>query len=529
MQHGADIASLDINPLIATAQGCTAVDARVLLRSAGESVGSAEAPSADLRCLLHPRSIAVIGASSDGKGSGNAFIRNLRSFGFAGELFIVHPSAADIDGVPCFPSLGALPQPVDYAYVAIPAAKVPAVLASAQGRVAFAQVMSSGFAEVAGGEALQAELLASARQGGVRVVGPNCLGLHATRARVSFIDQVVAEPGPFAVISQSGGMGVDILRRGQARGVRFSHLVTVGNSADVSPVEILREMLADDSVGVIGMYLESVADGRALLDVLRAQQTSGRPAKPVVLLKGGTTEQGQRAAASHTGALASNERLWSALCEQTGMARVDTLDTFIDAALTFQLLTPNVTAPTRNVCLFGNGGGTSVVACDTFARHGMAISPFSPDVVNALEALQLPPGASVLNPIDTPVGVLKKGDGAIAEQILRIVYQSGEADAVVLHLNLPVILGYHDRSLLDNLFQAALRAREASPRQTHFTLVLRSDGSGPIDDLRRAYREDAIARGIVVYDELPQAAEALSALASVERHGHRQLTARHPS
>nr|MBF0685951.1 CoA-binding protein [Pseudomonas sp.] len=522
MQHHTEIASLDINPLIATPTGCTAVDARVLLQPVGGAQPATDlpTPSPSLARLLHPRSIAVVGVSSDGRGSGNAFIRHLRNFGFEGQLFIVHPSATEIDGVACYRSLCELPQDVDYAYVAVPAERVPAVLAAAQGRVAFAQVMSSGFAEVSGGEALQAELIASARQGSVRIIGPNCLGLHSTRARVSFIDKVVDTAGPFAVISQSGGMGVDILRRGQARGVRFSHLITIGNSADVSAVEILREMLADDNVGVIGMYLESVSDGRALLEVLQSQPAWG--GKPVLLLKGGTSLQGQRAAASHTGALASNERLWAALAQQTGVAMVNTLDEFIDCALTFQLLEPNYVQPTRNVCLFGNGGGTSVVACDTFARHALGISPFSPGTVAQLDALQLPPGASVLNPIDTPVGVLKKDEGAIAEEILRIVYRAAEADAVVLHLNLPVILGYHDESLLSNLFQAALRAREASERRVHFVLVLRSDGSESIDNLRRIYRDDAISRGIVVYDELPQAAQALSTLAWVEHHGQRR-------
>jgi len=523
MQHSHEIASLDINPLIATPDGCIAVDARVLLQPAPPDGTKARpaVPTASLARLLHPQSIAVVGVSSDGRGSGNAFIRHLRSFGFAGQLFIVHPSATEIDGIACYPSLGDLPQEVDYAYVAVPAARVPSVLAAAGGRVAFAQVMSSGFAEVSGGESLQAELLESACQGGVRVVGPNCLGLHSTRARVSFIDKVVDTAGPFAVISQSGGMGVDILRRGQARGVRFSHLITIGNSADVSAVEILREMLGDKDVGVVGMYLESVSDGRALLDVLQSQQALGHKLKPVLLLKGGTSVQGQRAAASHTGALASDERLWAALAEQTGVAMVETLDEFIDCALTFQLLEPNTAQPTRNICLFGNGGGTSVVACDTFARHGLSISPFSSTTVQELEALQLPPGASVLNPIDTPVGVLKKDEGAIAEEILRIVYRSAQADAVVLHLNLPVILGYHDESLLGNLFQGALRAREASERKVHFALVLRSDGSEAIDNLRRTYRDDAIGRGIAVYDELPQAAHALSALAWVERYGQR--------
>ncbi len=522
MRHGNDIASLDINPLIATPTGCTAVDVRVLLTTSTSESTTTHSPSltTSLTRLLYPDSIAVVGVSSTGRGPGNSFIRNLREFGFAGKLFIVHPTADKVDNIACYRSLGDLPQVVDYAYVAVPAEQVPSVLAAANGRVAFAQVMTSGFAEISGGDVLQTELLESARQGRVRVVGPNCLGVHSTRARVSFINKVSDTVGSFAVISQSGGMGVDILRRGQARGVRFSHLITIGNSADVSAVEILHEMLADNDVGVIGMYLESVSDGRALLQVLRSQQLAGGKPKPVLLLKGGISVQGQRAAASHTGALASNERLWAALAQQTGVAMVNTLDEFIDCALTFQLLEPNYAQPMKNICLFGNGGGTSVIACDTFSRYQLEISPFSSDTVAQLEALQLPPGASVLNPIDTPVGVLKKDEGAIAEQILGIVYGSAQADAVVLHLNLPVILGYHDESLLDNLFQAALRTRRASERKVHFALVLRSDGSEAIDNLRRAYRDAAIQQGIVVYDELPQAAQALSALSAVERYVH---------
>jgi acyl-CoA synthetase (NDP forming) len=522
IRHQAMVSSLDVNPLIASGEGCVAVDARIMLRTSEThhpAIPASPKQANNLSRLLSPRSIVVVGASSDGSGLGNAYIRNLKSFGFSGSLSIIHPTARSIDGVPCYASLGALPEAVDYAYVAIPAARVPATLAAAAGRLAFAQVISSGFAEVAGGESLQTELLEGARRGGVRVVGPNCLGLHSTRARVTFIDKVVDTVGTFGVITQSGGLAVDLLRRGQARGVRFSHLVTIGNSADVSVVEILDELIGDQDTKVIGLYLESVADGRALFDSLCARFAIGRSPKPVVLLKGGTSSQGQRAAQSHTGALASDERIWSALAQQTGVVRVDTLDAFIDAALTFQLIQPNYARPTHRVCLFGNGGGTSVIACDTLARHGLAVLPFAPAIIKQLEALNLPPGASVLNPIDTPAGVLSKNEGALVEAILNIAHRAGDVDAIVVHLNLPVIVGYYDETLLRNLIEAAIRSRDAATRKVHFMLVLRSDGSAAIDDIRRKYRGEAVARGIPVYDEMPQAAQALAALAWVERHG----------
>lgn len=530
LQHESMIASLDLNPLIATADGCVAVDARVLLRAGpapAQVTPETSLPANNLHQLLAPRSIAVVGASSDGTGSGNSFIRNLQGYGFEGRLSIIHPTAQVIDGIPCYPSLGALPEAMDYAYIAIPAARVPPLLAAANGRVAFAQVMSSGFAEVEGGEKLQMELLDSARKGGMRIIGPNCLGLHSTRARVTFIDKMLDTVGQFAVISQSGGMGVDILRRGQARGVRFSHLITIGNAADVSVVEILDELLNDPDTKVIGLYLESVPDGRALFNAFQSRFGIGKPPKPVVLLKGGTSLQGQRAAQSHTGAMASSERLWAALARQSGVALVDTLDAFIDAALTFQLIQPNYARPTQQVCLFGNGGGTSVIACDALARHELSVASFAPEIINELEALQLPPGASVINPIDTPVGVLNKNQGAIVEAMLNIVHRIDNIDAIVLHLNLPVIVGYYDESLLRNLVEAAVRSRDAAKRNVHFMLVLRSDGSAAIDDIRRGYRDDAIARGIAVYDEIPQAAQALAALAWVERHGAARSHKRH--
>jgi len=526
VQHQGAIASLDINPLIATRDDCRAVDARVVLQSSrGDMSGVASKPAskpvseADLNRLFYPRSIAVVGVAGDGRGPGNAFIRNLRSFGFAGALSVVHPTASEIAGIPCFPTLGCIPDPVDYCYVAIPAARVPEVLEQANGKVAFAQVMSSGFAETPDGARLQEELVRSARAGGVRIIGPNCLGLHAAQSRVTFIDRMSGEAGSFGVISQSGGIGVDVLRHGQAKGLRFSHLLTIGNAADVSAVELLGHMLEDDQVSVVGMYLESVPDGRALLAVLRARLKGGKSPKPVLLLRGGRSAQGRRAALSHTGALTSEERVWEALAAQAGVVQVDTLEEFIDCAVMFQQVEPDFDRPTSNVCLFGNGGGASVLACDSFDREGLSIKTFSDGLVERIGALGLPPGASVLNPIDTPVGVLSKDDGAIAARILDIVYGSGEVSAIVLHLNIPVILGYYGEALFDRLVESAMAVRAGHVGKGHFVLVLRSDGSEEVDRRRRVYREKALAHGVAVFNGLPQVARALAALATLERYG----------
>jgi acyl-CoA synthetase (NDP forming) len=239
--------------------------------------------------------------------------------------------------------------------------------------------------------------------------------------------------------------------------------------------------------------------------------------KPVVLLKGGRTRDGQRAALSHTGALASDERLWSALARQTGAALVDTLDEWIGALLAFQLLVPNRARPTARIVLFGNGGGASVLAADAFARRGFAIASFGAATRAALAGLDLPAGASVKNPIDVPANVLRRDEAAVARRILTAIHAAGEADAVVIHLNMPVILSYRDSDMLGNLLAAALATAKGEMGRSHLVLVLRSDGEPEIEAQKQECRRRALAAGIPVYDEIADAAAALAALAQFER------------
>jgi acyl-CoA synthetase (NDP forming) len=382
--------------------------------------------------------------------------------------------------------------------------------------------MSSGFAEVEGGEALHHALLAAAASAGVRVLGPNCLGTHSPRGRMTFFDGVDPEPGSVGILSQSGGLSLDILRRGRVRGVRLSALVTMGNCADLGIADLLEYLLADPDTRVIGLYIEDAKDARRIFELLRG---AGAGRKPVVLLRGGQTRDGQRAAASHTGSLASDHRLWQALARQTGVAMVETLDGFLDALLAFQLLTPRAGSPVRCVALFGNGGGTSVLATDAFARLGFAVPPFGGAARAALAALPVPPGSSLANPIDVPANALRLEEGRVAEAILRAVVAHAAPDAFVMHLNMPVLLGYAEVDLPGALMASALRVRADFPQAGHFVLVLRSDGDVATEELRRTYRARALAAGIPVLDELPAAAAALAAVRTHERFLHHEAEA----
>lgn len=405
--------------------------------------------------LFLPRTVAIVGASTKGTALANIFIRRIQSYGFTGPIYPIHPTADTIEGLKAYSHLCDTPETIDYAYIAVAAAQVPQLLARANGHVRYAQVISSGFGESQDGQALEQELVAAARAGGVRVLGPNCMGIYTPRGKITYTEVASSEIGSVGVVSQSGGLGTDIIRRGLVRGIKFSGLVSLGNSADVSAVDLLKFYLADQQTRVIGLYLESAKNGRELFDVLR----NARARKPVIILKGGRTVDGAIAASSHTGALAGDDRAWSALAKQTGSVLVETLNDFINQLLAFSYLTPRPDKPTRHVVMFGNGGGASVLGTDAFSRMGLRVPRFDEKTLEVLGRIQLSPGTSIANPIDAPVGTMQQNDGQVAEKILDAVFSNADPHALVMHLSMPAFSGRTKAEVLENLILAALRSK----------------------------------------------------------------------
>lgn len=478
--------------------------------------------------LFSPNTVAVVGASSSGSGRQNVFIRRIRDLGFSGAIYPIHPTAREIDGLPAYPTLGATPQPIDYAFIGIAGSAVPDVLMAGAGRVRFAQVISSGFGETEGGTALQERLVAAAHAGGMRLLGPNCLGIYTPRGRITFTETKSQENGPVGIISQSGGLGTDIVRRGSIRGLRFSGVVTLGNCADLGSSDLLEFYLADPQTKIIGLYIEAAKDGRRLFEILRA----AKAVKPVVILKGGRTSEGSAAASSHTGALAGDYKVWVALSRQTGCVLVDTLDRFLDALLMFQQLTPRIDHGTKQpprIVLLGNGGGTSVLAADYFSDLGLPVVPFEKATRDALSELNLPAGTSVANPIDCPAGSLQQEDGLIAEKLLDAVYRLARPGILVMHLNMTPFVGQAKPRVLENLMKAVLRVQIRYPGQAHFMLVLRSDGEPRLEARKRSFRRRALKFGIPVFDELSNAGHALTALRQYECFIHSRALTRGPA
>ncbi len=461
--------------------------------------------------LMKPRAIAVVGASATSHNRANLFIDKLRAFGYPGTIYPVHLKAPEVEGLKAYPTLGDIPEPVDYAYVAIPAKAVPGAVAAAKGNCKFAHITSSGFAEIEEGQDLQKELVAAAHQNGVRLLGPNCNGGYSPEGRLTQTHGLSDEVGVIAIVSQSGGVCTDSLRRGGAQGLRFRSVMSLGNSADIGPSDLLAFHMADPKTKAIGLYMESVDDGRRFFETLK--RANGK--KPVVLLKGGQSLDGSRAVGSHTGTLAGDQVAWTALCKQTGMVLVQTLDEFLNALLAFQIFEPRSSRATKKIVMLGNGGGASVLGVDAFSRQELQVPALTEPTRQALVGLNLAAGAGTTNPIDVSRGALTKDDSKTVQDIIKIIMTHEPHDAFVFHINVPVVLTQgRGADNVEKMLSAAERGLAGHVGKSHFALVLRSDGTEEIEVKRRVHRERALKSGMAVFDETFNAASGLAAVAA---------------
>ncbi len=352
---------------------------------------------ASLRPFFRPQAVAVVGASRSGTGIGRRILDNLVGQGYAGRVYAVHPEAATIGGVPAFPSVEALPEEVELLMVAVPAAGVEGLIEGAARRgIAAAIVVSAGFAETGEeGRAAQDRLVQVARQSGVRLVGPNCLGIVNTAADVrlnaSFAPHMPPS-GTIAMASQSGALGLAMVEYARAQGLGISTFVSMGNKADVSGNDLLQYWEQDPATAVIALYLESFGNPRRFARIARRV---GRT-KPVLMVKAARTAAGGRAAASHTAAMMSSDRAVAALVEQSGVIRSESLEELFETA---SLLARQPLPPGPRVAIVTNAGGPGILAADALATAGMQTPPPEAATRTALSQA-LPSAASFGNPFD---------------------------------------------------------------------------------------------------------------------------------
>lgn len=366
---------------------------------------------ASLTRLLRPASVAVIGAGRSPDNIGRAVLRNLIEGGFPGPVHPVNPHASRIAGLPAYPSVMAVPAEVGLAVIATPAPTVPAIARECAERgVGAVVVISAGFAETGPeGARREAELLDICRSAGMRLVGPNCLGIVNTSPQVSlnasFLPRMPA-PGRLAIMSQSGAVGVALIESAAAAGMGVSSFVSAGNKADVSSNDLLQFWEDDDDTAVIALYLESFGNPRKFGVI--ARRVSAR--KPIVVLKSGHSPAGTRAVRSHTAAAATSDAAVDALLHRAGAIRVKTVRELVDAS---RLLAHQRAPRGRAVAIVGNSGGPGVLAADACAAAGLRVPELGAPTQRALRDV-LGPTATVDNPVDiTAEGDARKLTAAI--------------------------------------------------------------------------------------------------------------------
>jgi acyl-CoA synthetase (NDP forming) len=354
-----------------------------------------------LEFLFHPRSIAIPGVSSKAKswGSGDSFVRALKRVGFRGPIYPVNPKLTESNGLPCYASLLDIPGDVDYVISSVPAPAVPTILEQAITKGARSvHLFTSGFGETgdAGRAELEQGVLKRARAAGIRLLGPNCMGLYCPETGLAFDEWAPRKPGDIGMLSQSGANAEELMAGIARRGLRFSKIISYGNALDLNECDFLEYLTHDPRTALIACYIEGPRDGRRFFRLMR--EATRR--KPVILLKSGLTEAGGRAARSHTGSLAGSEAAWRAFERQAGFVRVETMEELEDLVVTFRLL-PRPTAPGAAIVVAG--GGSSVLGADAASRAGLPVPPLSAESQAALGAFTPIAGSSVRNPIDTPV------------------------------------------------------------------------------------------------------------------------------
>jgi acetyl coenzyme A synthetase (ADP forming)-like protein len=349
-----------------------------------------------LDMFFNPQSLAVIGAAREEGKLGYGVLNNVITHGFKGKVYPINPKAGEILGLKCYPSVLAVPEPIDLVVVVVPNSVVASVMEECgQKGVKGAIIITAGFRESGGdGMRMEKEILAIARRHGIRLIGPNCLGIIDTviPLNASFAVGMPA-PGKMAFMSQSGALCTSVLDWAQGEGIGFSRFVSLGNKADLNEIDFLEAWGKDDKTRVILGYLEGITDGPKFIRTARKVTRAGTP---VIAIKSGTTSAGSRAVSSHTGTLAGAEAAYEAAFLQSGVLRAHSVEDLFDFAVAFarQPLLPG-----DRIALVTNAGGLGIMATDACERAGLKMATLQTETVEFLRG-SLPPACNVYNPID---------------------------------------------------------------------------------------------------------------------------------
>ena len=455
--------------------------------------------------IIHPRSIAVVGASDSGRGGG--FVEPLLEQGFKGELYPVNPKYTEIMGMKAYPRVRDIPGPLDYVISSIPASAVLDLIDDcAYKGVKAIHLFTARFSETGRKDAaeLEQEILRQSRKSGIRLIGPNCLGLYYPDEQIAFNQGMPKDSGCVGLAAQSGQAVGEIVGFAAQRGVRFSKAVSYGNALDFNECDYIEYFTQDPQTELILMYIEGVRDGRRFQRLLK-QATK---IKPVIIVKGGRGEAGARATASHTASMAGSRLMLQSLINQAGAVMAADLEEMVDIATAFYFL-PAFTG--RNVGVAGGGGGSSVLAADICEEAGLNVIPLPEDIREDLKSQENPIWDWISNPADFSISM---GDRSKATIIIEIMAKHSEFNLLIVFVHGPWRKYNKPFSLDRHMEPFRLYLKKEVPLIVVFEGRPRGSGKEAEWYEKTAYeiKEWVISEGLPTYSTMGRAARAVSKL-----------------
>jgi len=403
------------------------------------------------RPIFYPESIAIIGASDSPAKFGGRFLQINLSYGFKGRVYPVNPKGGTIQGLEAYASVDAIPDPVDFAVITVPA---PYVLEAIRGcikkGVKGAEILSAGFKEAGPeGEALEKEVVKTAMEGGLRLVGPNCFGIHTPEVRLTLLpgQDFSTKSGPVGFFSQSGGGTCDVVYMALGRNVHFSVVISYGNACDINATEMLQYFEADPNTKIVGAYIEGVEDGRSFFEALKSCAAK----KPVVILKGGLSEQGYRGTLGHTGSMAGTKEAWEAAIKSAGaVAAYDQRD-LVECLMAFNCLADFTGG---GAGIMAGGGARVVDGLDAASEFGFPVPELDDETTDKIKAYLPPAGGKGGNPVDLANPSLMP---TLINPVMEMLAEKDDIDFLVMYQMLFYVLNMREKMAI------ALEGKRAAP------------------------------------------------------------------
>jgi acyl-CoA synthetase (NDP forming) len=467
-----------------------------------------------LNPIIHPGSIAFVGiTTSNPLHWTRTFWDSIREFQFKGQMYAVNPRGGELNGCKVYESIDAIPGNIDYVISTVAAKLAPEIVRKCAAKgVKAVHFCTAGFAETGEEDVaeLQEELVAASHETGVRILGPNCMGIYCPESRLSFDAGFSKESGSVGLISQSGGNALYVVREANWRGVRFSKVISFGNACDLNESDFLEYMIEDPQTKVIALYLEGVRDGTRFRHLLEKASRE----KTVILVKGGYGEAGARATASHTASLSGNEDIWNALCRQLNVIKPVNIEELVDVLATVSYL-PDFDG--SNILLVGPGGGASVLLTDEFERRGFKLPAVTDDIRRKLLGFTQQAGNMLRNPIDYSQSMMESGS---MQKAIQILTDWDEIDLCVGFFR-PSQMTAGFMGLMHRMNDVIGDAYQSSKKPVAYIFEC------SVEPLRQKLSYDLIERivksGRPLYYGFPAAAEALRMVAEHNRRKKRRV------